>query len=95
MNLDELRENYREDILFIAKEYGLTNLRVFGSVARGDATENSDIDLLAHPPKGIRIKFVEAENKLRDLMNKPVQLISDRAIHHLIHDNVFAEAKPL
>ena len=36
----------REEILRLAAQYGAYNVRVFGSVARGDATENSDIDLI-------------------------------------------------
>ncbi len=45
MNLEKLRQ-YREEILTLAWQYHSANIRVFGSVARGEATETSDIDLL-------------------------------------------------
>ncbi len=44
MSLDELLQSKREDILRIAAKYGAYNVRIFGSVARGEADEQSDID---------------------------------------------------
>ena len=46
MSLEELRKSRRDDILRLAASYGAHNVRVFGSVARGDASEASDLDLL-------------------------------------------------
>lgn len=43
--LDELRAR-RDEILALAEKHGATNVRVFGSVARGDSTPDSDVDLL-------------------------------------------------
>ena len=45
MALEELLKQKREEILRIAARHGARNVRVFGSVARGDADEQSDIDL--------------------------------------------------
>ena len=46
VNLDTLRSERREQILRLAEQRGAHSLRVFGSVARGEANENSDLDLL-------------------------------------------------
>jgi predicted nucleotidyltransferase len=46
MSLDELLQSNHEEILRIAARYGAYNVRIFGSVARGEADEQSDIDLL-------------------------------------------------
>ncbi|MCA2660016.1 MAG: nucleotidyltransferase family protein, partial [Microcystis sp.] len=46
MTLKQLIQDKREDILKIATKHGAFNVRVFGSVARGEETENSDIDFL-------------------------------------------------
>ncbi len=46
MGIEELLLPFREQILKIATKYGAYNLRVFGSVARGEATADSDIDLI-------------------------------------------------
>lgn len=54
MNLEELR-SYKEELLKIAAQYGASNIEVFGSVARGDATEDSDVDLLMDIEKMVRI----------------------------------------
>lgn len=45
MTLDDLRKR-RDDILALAKQHGASHVRVFGSVARGDATHQSDVDFL-------------------------------------------------
>jgi len=47
MGIDELVRGKREAILRVASRYGARNVRVFGSVARGDADEKSDVDFLA------------------------------------------------
>jgi hypothetical protein len=46
MDARDLLKEKRQDILQIAKRYGAKNIRIFGSVARGDADEKSDIDIL-------------------------------------------------
>jgi predicted nucleotidyltransferase len=48
MTLQHLRTKYASEILSIAQRHGASNLRVFGSVARGDAGADSDVDLLVH-----------------------------------------------
>jgi predicted nucleotidyltransferase len=52
MTLEELRAKHKEAILEIATKYGASNVRVFGSVARGEADEASDVDLLVDLEKG-------------------------------------------
>ena len=46
MNLEQILRESREEILAIAAEHGASNVRVFGSVARGDAGPDSDVDIL-------------------------------------------------
>ena len=52
MGIDELLKDRREDILRIAAQHGARNVRVFGSVARGDARPDSDVDLLVELEAG-------------------------------------------
>jgi predicted nucleotidyltransferase len=52
MTPNELLKEKRKEILQIAKNYGAKNVRVFGSVARGEADEKSDIDLLVDMEPG-------------------------------------------
>jgi len=46
MRIEELLQDKREEILKIAARHGACNVRVFGSVARGESTEDSDVDFL-------------------------------------------------
>lgn len=52
MQIEELRSSYGKAIMELAARYGVENVRVFGSVARGEAKEDSDIDLLVHLQEG-------------------------------------------
>jgi predicted nucleotidyltransferase len=52
MTLEELRAKHKEEILEIATKYGASNVRVFGSVGRGEADEASDVDLLVDLEQG-------------------------------------------
>ena len=66
MSLNELLQEIREDTLRIATKRGATNVRVFGSVARGEADSESDIDLL------VDLETLELAKRLRNLGVKQV-----------------------
>jgi hypothetical protein len=75
--LDQLRA-HRSAILDLAERYGAYNVRVFGSVARGDATSGSDIDLLVSMREGASVfDLVGLWLDLKDLLDCEVSLISD------------------
>jgi uncharacterized protein len=97
MKLQQLLKEKREDILAVAAQHGAFNVRVFGSVSRGEDTENSDIDLLvdydlakipAWFPGGLLMD-------LQDLLDRKVDIVTEQGLSHLIKDRVLAEAKPL
>ena len=77
------------------KSAGVLSLRVFGSVARGDAGETSDIDLLADFDKErplSLIGLVRIENRLSDLLGRKVDLVQDGALKARVRANVEREA---
>jgi len=89
-----LLQEKREEILQIASKHGAFNVRVFGSVARGEETENSDIDFLidydlkkTSPwfPGGL-IQDLEA------LLGRKVDIVPAKCLHYFIKDRVLAEA---
>lgn len=83
-----------ESILEIASRYGITNVRVFGSRARGDSSAQSDLDLLVTLPPGISLlDVIGFEQDLEDLLGIPVEVISDTRIHPAIREDVLAEAR--
>jgi len=75
---------------------GASNVRVFGSVARGDFGPESDIDLLIHPgPDMSLFGHVELAQDLEDLLGCKVNLVSDRGLRPRVRERVMKEAVPL
>lgn len=93
--LDELRSR-RADILALAARHGARNVRVFGSAARGEAGEFSDIDLLVDlDPGRSLLDHVALVQDLEDLLGRRVEVVTGTALHWYIRDRVLAEAVPL
>jgi uncharacterized protein len=90
-----LREK-REDILRIAELHGARNVRVFGSVSRGEADEDSDIDLLVSfdPEIGL-LQHAALIRELRAFLGCPVDVVDDDGLRPRMRDRVLNEATPL
>ena len=91
---------HRIDVARLAEvcgRYGLAELAVFGSVARGDAGPDSDVDLLFALAPGARLGFAvfDLEDELADVFGRPVDLLSKDSVHRLLRDEVLSEAKVL
>ncbi len=95
MHIAELR-NRKEDILKLAFSYGVKDIRIFGSVARNEQDENSDIDLLVEMEKDKslfdRLGF---KHELEQLLQQKVDVISVRAIHGRLKENILKVSLPL
>lgn len=96
MLLDTLRER-REEILQIAEKHGAFNVRIFGSVARGEETAESDIDFLVDYdlkkttpwfPGGLLMDWQE-------LLGRKVDVLTENGISPLIRERVLSEARSL
>ena len=96
MKIEEQLKSKRHEILAIAARHGAHNLRVFGSVARGEAGPESDLDILVEmePGKSL-LDHVALMQDLEDLLQGKVHVVSERALHWYIWDRVLAEATPL
>ena len=95
MLLDVIHDN-KETILRIAQQHNANNVRVFGSVVRGEEKENSDIDLLvSFQPGASLLDQVGLMNELREILGKKVDVISDRALNPYIRDKILKEAQPI
>lgn len=96
MNLQTLQSNYGPRIHALASRHKAENIRVFGSVARGDATADSDVDILVHfMPGASYFDWVGLEEDLSALLGLPVDVLSDRAIRDELAPYILSEAKPL
>lgn len=95
MNLDELRTKHKDDILRIASQYGIENIRVFGSVARGDATMASDLDLLVPLGRPLGFKFFRCRREMEEAIGQPVDLVPEDALGKHLGPIIYQEAVPL
>lgn len=96
MNPSEILKRKRNEILDTANKYGITNLRIFGSVARGEDDDNSDLDLLASFPQGFDLfNHAALILELEDLLGIKVDVISENGLKTRIKDRVLNEAVPV
>lgn len=94
-SLEQLRSR-RPEIQAIASKHGAGNVRVFGSVARGESRPDSDVDFLIDVvgpttpwfPGGLL-------NDLEHLLDRPVDIVLERSLNPLIREAVLTEAVPL
>lgn len=96
MTLENLRSRRRSDILRVAAARGAHNIRVFGSVARGESDERSDVDFLVDLEPG-RTLF-DLSGLLLDLevlLDTSVDVVTERGLRPQIRARVLAEAVPL
>lgn len=92
----EILRTHRAEILALAERYRATNVRVFGSVARGEATATSDVDLLvSYQPKANLLDAVALWQDLEELLGCPVDVVDDRAIKPRMRTAVSEDAVPL
>ncbi|MDB9516649.1 nucleotidyltransferase family protein [Roseofilum reptotaenium CS-1145] len=97
MSLQGLLVEKREQILEIAAKHGAFNVRVFGSVARGEETEESDIDfLIDYDPTRTTAWFPGGLlMDLQDLLGRRVDVLTGDGVSALIKNRILAEAQPL
>ncbi len=96
MTLEELLKAKREEILRVCAKYGAYNVRVFGSVVRGEADEASDIDLLvSFEPGRSLMDHAGLWLELEELLGHGVDVVSERGLKPRIRERVLREAIPL
>jgi hypothetical protein len=91
-----LRAERREEILRLAARHGAHNLRVFGSVARGEANESSDLDLLvAWEPGRSLLDHAGLVQDLQQLLGVKVHVGAEKSLHWYVRDRILREATEL
>lgn len=89
VDLDRLAE--------ICERYGVAELDLFGSVARGDDTPDSDVDLLyvLRPDAKLGFRFEDLNDELDELFGRHVDLVSKRVLHRRMRESVLADAQQI
>ncbi|HET9237453.1 MAG TPA: nucleotidyltransferase family protein [Oligoflexus sp.] len=84
---------HRQEILDIAKKYGASNIRIFGSVARGEARPDSDYDFLIElEPGRSAFEIGGLLMDLQDLLGAKVDIVTDKGLNKHIREKVLKEA---
>lgn len=93
LGIADLLAEKKTRILKIAAQHGAYNVRVFGSVARGEATINSDVDFLVDlKPECTLLDQISLMQSLTKLLNCKVDLSEPSSLHDCIRDRVFKDA---
>lgn len=96
MRPSEVLTAHRERILAIATAHGASNLRVFGSVAKGVDREGSDVDLLVDILPGISLfQYVGLQLDIEEALGVKVDLCTEEELHPKLKARILAEARPL
>ena len=96
MTLESLIHAKRDEIIRVAAKHGAHNVRLFGSLARGEAREDSDVDLLVDmDPDRSLLDHSEMLQDLQELLGRKVDVLTERSIYWLLRRRILREARPL
>jgi predicted nucleotidyltransferase len=96
MGLEALLKTRRDQILEVAHKHGAFDVRVFGSVARGDARPDSDIDLLVRLESGRSLlDLARLLNELQTMLGCKVDIVTEAGLRQRIRMQILQEARPI
>lgn len=96
MRHDQLVREKRAEILRIASRYGARDVRVFGSVARGEAGRESDVDFLVELEAGRSLLDLGGlQMELEELLGCKVDVVTESGLYWLLRRRILKEAQPL
>jgi predicted nucleotidyltransferase len=96
VEISEILREKREEILAIAARYGARNVRVFGSVARGDADEKSDVDFVVDFDQDSSLMDHAALMlELQELLGRRVDIAPEKTLRPRLRNRVLEESVPL
>ena len=96
MGIAEVLRAKREEILRLASKYGARNVRIFGSVALGEAKLGSDVDVLVDlEPGRSLLEHAALMLELEELLRCKVDVATERGLRARVRDRVLREAVPL
>jgi predicted nucleotidyltransferase len=96
MRPSEIIARHRDALIEAGRRYGVTNLRLFGSVARGEDRDGSDIDLLIDVPRGTTyFDLARLKREVEELTGITFDIHTPAGLKDEIRSQVLEDAKPL
>ena len=96
MKISEIIHNKREDIIRLSARHGARNIRIFGSVLRGEERMDSDIDILVELEKGRSLLDISGLSlDLQQLLGRKVDVLTEKSLHWYIRDRIVKEARQI
>lgn len=96
MGIDDLLREKRAEILLVAEKHGARNVRVFGSVVRGEVGEGSDIDFLVDTAEKTSQWFPSGlVAELEEILGRKVDVITEDSLYWLLRRRILKEARPI
>ncbi len=96
MTMREQMESVREKIIDILRKNGVKRASFFGSIVRGEMTEESDVDLLVEfEGRRSLLDLAHLKNELEDAVDRRVDLLTYKSLHPLLKERILAEQVPI
>ena len=96
MSIHELLQERREDILRIAAQHGASHVRIFGSVARGEERQDSDVDFLVDMQETSSLfDLIGLQQDIEKVLGQRVDVLTPDGINRYLRDRILGEAAPL
>jgi predicted nucleotidyltransferase len=95
-SMDSIVREHRDEILAVAARHGARSIRLFGSLARGEARPDSDVDLLVElEPGRSLLDLIAIKQDLEDILDRSVDVLTERSLSPYLRDRVLEDAVPL
>lgn len=82
-------------IVPVLQKYGVKKAALFGSYARGDFDETSDVDLIIEPPRGMGLEFIGLKHELEDTLQKRIDFITYNSVDKYLKPYIFEHLRPI
>jgi hypothetical protein len=93
MKREEIETILKQQKTYLAENYFVSKIGVFGSYARNEQTEESDIDILVEFSRPVGFEFIDLKYYLESLFNKPVDLVTVNALKPIMKDEILNEVQ--
>jgi len=93
MHKSEVTKILRDQKPYLAEQFHVIKIGIFGSYARNEYTDKSDLDILVEFDRPVGFEFIRLKDYLETLFEKPVDLVTENALKPMIKDHIMDEVQ--